>query len=63
MKIQLATLYYNTTTEEGEVRIDWKAMPTGVVGLDVLSDWLADIEQIYSNKIDEVFNSSTEEKK
>jgi hypothetical protein len=54
--MKLGTLSYSTRSEEGAVKINWEAMPTGVVMLDILSDWIVDLESIYETKIAEVFN-------
>ena len=38
------------------MKINWKVMPTGVVMLDVLQDWIVELEGIYETKRQEVFN-------
>ena len=54
-KIKLGELSYNTRTEEGEVRIDWDAMPADVVGLDVLSDWIDILQGAYEMRAMQTF--------
>lgn len=54
-KIKLGELSYNTRTEEGEVRIDWDAMPADVVGLDVLSDWIDILQGAYEMRTMQTF--------
>jgi hypothetical protein len=54
--MKLGTLQYSLSTEEGRVKINWNAMPEGVVLLDVLQDWICDLEGIYESKRQEVFN-------
>lgn len=54
--MKLGTLKYNTKSEEGEIDIDWTAMPEGVVGLDILSDWIADLTKIYNRELNQAFS-------
>ena len=54
--MKLGSLNYNTKTEEGEVKIDWIQMPEDVVGLDLLSDWIADLTKIYNRELNNVFS-------
>ncbi len=54
----LGTLSYNENSEEGEIELDWKNMPEGVVGLDVLSDWIADLTKIYNRELNHVFTTN-----
>jgi len=54
--MKLGKLEYSVSSEEGRVKINWKDMPTGVVMLDVLKDWIVDLEGIYETKRQEVFN-------
>lgn len=54
-RIRLGRLSYNTRTEEGEVRIDWDAMPADVVGLDVLSDWIEILQGAYEMRAMQTF--------
>jgi hypothetical protein len=51
----LGKLTYNKGSEEGEVKIDWEKMPEDVVGLDILSDWIADLTKIYNRELNHVF--------
>ena len=50
----LGKLTYNKGSEEGEVKIDWEKMPEDVVGLDILSDWIADLTKIYNREVNHV---------
>ena len=54
----LGTLSYNENSEEGEIELDWKNMPEGVVGLDVLSDWIADLTKICNRELNHVFTTN-----
>lgn len=62
MKEKLGTLIYNTKTEEGEIKIDWINLPKGVVGLDILSDWIADLTKIYNRELNSVFTTKGNKK-
>jgi hypothetical protein len=53
----LGTLSYNEQTEEGDIELDWVNMPEGVVGLDTLSDWIADLTKIYNRELNHVFTN------
>ena len=53
----LGTLSYNENSEEGDIELDWTNMPEGVVGLDVLSDWIADLTKIYNRELHHVFTT------
>jgi hypothetical protein len=53
----LGTLSYNEQTEEGDIELDWINMPEGVVGLDTLSDWIADLTKIYNRELNHVFTN------
>ena len=53
--MQLGRLTYNVRTEEGEVKINWKDMPDDVVGLDILSDWIAELTKVYNRELNHVF--------
>ena len=53
----LGTLLYNEQTEEGDIELDWINMPEGVVGLDTLSDWIADLTKIYNRELNHVFTN------
>ena len=52
----LGTLKYSVGKEEGQVTIDWGSMPTDVVMLDTLHDWIVELQGIYEEKLKEVFN-------
>jgi hypothetical protein len=51
----VGTLLYLLGVEEGRVKINWSNMPEGVMGLDVLKDWIHELEEIYEAKHAEVF--------
>jgi hypothetical protein len=53
--MKLGSLQYSLSTEEGRIKINWNKMPEGVVLLDVLQDWICDLEGIYETKKEEVF--------
>lgn len=53
--MKLGKLEYLVSAEEGRVVINWKDMPTGVILLDVLKDWICELEGIYEAKHAEVF--------
>jgi hypothetical protein len=53
----LGTLIYNEQTEEGDIELDWGNMPEGVVGLDTLSDWIADLTKVYNRELNHVFTN------
>lgn len=52
----LGKLKYSTTKEEGFVEIDWMTMPTDVVMLDILQDWIVELQDVYETKHKKVFN-------
>ena len=52
----LGKLKYSVRKEEGQVDIDWKSMPTDVVLLDTLQDWIVELQAIYNVKMEEVYN-------
>ena len=52
----LGTLKYSVSKEEGQVTINWGDMPTDVVMLDTLLDWIVELQGIYDGKLKEVFN-------
>lgn len=54
--MKLGKLEYSPNTEEGCVKINWKVMPNNVVMLDILRDWIVELEGIYEEKRNEVFN-------
>jgi hypothetical protein len=55
--MKIGNIGYNTNTEEGYVKIDWRMMPKtdDVVTLDILKDWIYDLEKIYDEKREKVF--------
>ena len=46
MKEKLGLLRYDTTREEGEIKMT-DPLPESVVGLDILSDWIGLLEAEY----------------
>jgi len=54
--MKIGNIGYNTNTEEGYVKIDWRMMPEtdNVVTLDILKDWIYDLEKIYDEKREKV---------
>ena len=54
--MKLGSLQYSLSTEEGRIKINWNKMPEGIVLLDVLQDWICDLEGIYEVTRTEVFN-------
>lgn len=53
----IGKLTYDENKEEGKVKINWETMPGNVVGLDILSDWIADLTKIYIRELNHVFTS------
>ena len=53
--MNMGKLDYSVSREEGFVKINWKVMPTDVVMLDILQDWIVELEGIYETKREEVF--------
>jgi hypothetical protein len=53
--MKMGKLEYFANSEEGRVKINWKDMPDGVVMLDILKDWITDLEGVYETKRNEVF--------
>ena len=53
--MKLGSLQYSLSTEEGRIKINWNKMPEDIVLLDVLQDWICDLEGIYETKREEVF--------
>lgn len=56
--MELGKLIYNKRSEEGEVKLDWDNLPEGVVGLDLLSDWIAELTKAYNREVNHVFTSN-----
>jgi len=61
--MRMGVLRYRAEIGEGDVRIAWKSMPDGVVMLDILRDWICELEYIYERKNREVFESKQGETK
>lgn len=55
--MELGKLIYNKRSEEGEVKLDWDNLPEGVVGLDILSDWIAELTKVYNRELNHVFTT------
>ncbi len=56
----MGILDYDKITEEGKVFIDMDALPDDVVGLDILQDWICDLQAIYAARHAEVFKPKGE---
>jgi len=60
----LGTLSYNEESEEGEIEIAWENMPDGVMCLDTLGDWIAELTKAYNREMHHAFmNTSTRDDK
>jgi len=59
--MKIGNIGYNTNTEEGYVKIDWEMMPKpdDVVTLDILQDWIVELQDIYDEKREKVFGERT----
>jgi hypothetical protein len=55
--MKLATLHYSENLAEGYVNLtqEFSAMPDDVVKLDILQDWLADLNKLYNKTHKTVF--------
>ena len=55
--MKIGNIGYNTNTEEGYVKIDWEMMPKtdDVVTLDILQDWIVELQDIYNEQFEKVF--------
>jgi hypothetical protein len=53
--LNLGKLKYSEGKEEGCVEINWEKMPKGIMLLDILQDWVVELEDIYETKRQEVF--------
>lgn len=51
-------LLYDTRKEEGKVRI-FASMPKNIVGLDILKDWIVELEDAYNKLHKETFEGET----
>jgi hypothetical protein len=58
--MMMGILDYDKITEEGKVFIDMDALPDDVVGLDILQDWICDLQAIYAARHAEVFKPKGE---
>ena len=56
--MELGKLIYNEKSEEGEVKLDWGNMLEGVVGLDILSDWITELTKVYNRELNHVFTTN-----
>jgi hypothetical protein len=56
--MELGKLIYNENSEEGEIKLDWGNMPEDVVGLDILSDWIAELTKVYNRELNHVFTTN-----
>lgn len=61
--MKVGKLDYNIARGEGSVKINWKDMPDDVMMLDLLKDWICDLEGIYEAKNKEVFERKQGEMK
>lgn len=57
--MKLGTLTYDTRKEEGVVKLD--ELPSDVVSLDILQDWIGDLTKEYNRMLEEVFPRTNEE--
>ena len=50
--MKIGEIGYNSIKEEGYVKINWKMMPEtdNVVTLDILQDWIVELQDIYEEK-------------
>jgi len=53
--MKLGQLKYSTGKEEGYVEINWMTMPTDVMGLDILQDWIVELQDIYDEQFGKVY--------
>jgi hypothetical protein len=51
-------LIYDPHSEEGMIEIDWVNMPDNVMGLDILSDWLIELNKLYHGEVSTLFNKA-----
>jgi hypothetical protein len=58
--IKLGTLAYSVEDGEGVVKIGKNALPRTVIGLDILQDWIGDLETTYREFHAEVFPRGTD---
>lgn len=55
--LEHGALFYDTNKEEGKVRI-FASLPKNVVGLDILQDWIVELQDEYDRLNKEVFTRS-----
>ena len=50
--MKIGEIGYNSIKEEGYVKINWRMMPEtdNVVTLDILQDWIVELQDIYEEK-------------
>lgn len=53
--MKMGKLEYSPNRGEGCVKINWKDMPDDVMMLDILKDWIVELEGVYEVKRNEVF--------
>jgi len=53
--MKLGKLEYSIISGEGRVIVFWRDMPNDVMMLDILKDWITELEGIYEVKRNEVF--------
>ena len=55
--MKIGEIGYDSRKEEGYVKINWAMMPLtdNVVTLDILQDWIVDLQMIYDEKREIVF--------
>jgi hypothetical protein len=55
--MKIGEIGYNSIKEEGYIKINWKMMPEtdNVVTLDILQDWIVELQDIYEEKREIVF--------
>lgn len=59
--MRMGVLRYRAELGEADVRIAWKSMPDNVVMLDILRDWICELEYIYAVKHKQVFERKQKE--
>jgi hypothetical protein len=55
--MRIGQIGYNTNTEEGYIKINWEMMPEpdSVITLDILQDWIVELQDIYDEKFGKVY--------
>lgn len=59
--LNLGKLKYSEGKEEGCVEINWGEMPKGIMLLDILQDWIFELEDAYHIKLKEIFPKGEEQ--